>query len=87
MRRLISATLAKVLIISMAMFGVGGVLATSATAATSSTQAATAPQLDLTGITNQLTFILNEVLNIGSNNLVQCILSGFTSPACGHNPV
>jgi hypothetical protein len=87
MRRLISTTLAKVLIISMAVFGVGVTVASSASAAPAPVTPAAAPGLDLTGITNQLTFILNEVLNIGSNNLVTCILSGFTSPACGHNPV
>jgi hypothetical protein len=87
MRRLVSTTLAKLLIISMAMFGVGATMATNASAATAPVTPAAAPGLDLTGITNQLAFILNEVLNIGSNNLVTCILSGFTSPACGHNPV
>jgi hypothetical protein len=87
MRKLISAGLVKVLIVLTATFGVGTAVATSASAQSVPVTPAAAPGLDLTGITNQLAFILNEVLNIGSNNLVTCILSGFTSPACGHNPV
>jgi hypothetical protein len=65
---------------------VSAAVATDATAGTGSGQVST-PQLDLTGIENQLAFLVQELLNTRSNNLVQCILSGFTSPACGHNPV
>ncbi len=87
MRRLISAGLVKVLIVVTAMFGASAALATDATAATAPVTPAAAPVLDLTGIELQLQFLVNEVLNITSNNLVICILSGFTAPNCGHNPV
>lgn len=53
MRRLVSATLAKVLIVSMATFGVSAAVATDATAApVSAPAAATNPQLDLGNLVN-----------------------------------
>ena len=89
MRKFGSGRLAKMLVVGVAAtatFGASAAIATDATAAPAPSSTST-PQLDLTGIENQLQFILNEVLNITSNNLVQCILSGFTAPNCGHNPV
>jgi hypothetical protein len=87
MRKLVSTGLT--LVLSAGAAGAIGMTPANASTApaTPSSSQASAPQLDLVGIENQLQFIINEVLNITSNNLVICLLSGLTSPNCGHNPV
>jgi hypothetical protein len=87
MRRLVSAGLVKTLVLSAGAAATFGLSAALAPGASADTTPATNPPIDIVGIENQLAFLVQEVVNIGSNNLVQCVLSGFTSPACGHNPV